>query len=495
MPHRGALRTIDAQLESLATQETQHRDELRRIQQRRELLIAQRVMIERRRTIYSLPTEVLLHVFHFFVEWDEDDWQEGEEIDWRSMTLSHVCSTWRAAVLNTSSLWSCLDFSRYPAVRPMIVRSKEQPIDIVHGIKPLPGYKHDIRFETVLRGTAPRWRSLLWESTELRMTDVLSVLNSGTPFPRLRGLELGIEKRTLPGIPLSPQSVLQPGKSSLLPRLERICLSSISLSELPCTDLPCLRFLTLHFPSKYPSTRTNLFRMSSLHAFLSRTPRLESLVFSDSTPLMDVFVRTDLKPLVDGSDSLSTHPSNQIVPLTLPHLRRFEWSHAPPRDLWRLFAMINMPALKELELYLDPGERRWYTFYASLLEPMGDEPFSPKLLHPIIRLDHLEDLAVFATDVDGLCTAFRSMEFPKLKKLALGYLDQRAIKLVKAAPGKSTVITPTLPSQEAIFREPRMAGLTQLTISRFYIDRAAVSTMLAYMQGLETLMVESCKGM
>ncbi|KIP12734.1 hypothetical protein PHLGIDRAFT_134042 [Phlebiopsis gigantea 11061_1 CR5-6] len=495
MPHRGALQTIDAQLESLAAQETQHRDGLRRIQQRRELLIAQRTMIERRRTIYSLPTEVLLHVFHFFVQWDEDDWQEGDEIDWRAMALSHVCSTWRAAVLNTSSLWACLDFSRYPAVRPMIARSKEQPVDVVHGIKPLPGYKHDIRFETVLRSTAPRWRSLLWESTELRMTDVLFVLNSGTSFPRLRGLELGIEKRTLPGVPLSPQSALHPGKSSLFPRLERICLSSISLSELPPTDLPCLRSLTLHFPSKYPSTRANLFRMSSLHTFLSRTPQLESLVFSDSTPLMDVFVRTDPKHTVDGSDPPFALPSNQIVPLTLPYLRRFEWSHAPPRDLWRLFAMINMPALKELEVYLDPGERRWYTFYASILEPMGDEPFSPRLLHPVVRLDQLEDLAVFATDVDGLCTAFRSMEFPKLKKLTLGNLVQRAIKVSKAVSGKPVVATPILPSQEAIFREPRMAELTHLTLSQFRLDRTSISTMLAYMQGLQNLTVESCRGM
>ena len=386
MPHRGALRTIDAQLESLAADETRCRDEIRRIQQRREILIIQRAMIERRKTVYSLPTEILLHVFHFFVQWDEGDWEEGEEIDWRPMTLSHVCSTWRTAVLNTSSLWACIDFSRYPVVRPMISRSKEQPVDVVHGMKPLPGYKHDVRFECVLQSTAARWRSLLWESTELRMTDVLSVLNGGTPFPRLRSLELGIEKRTLPGIPLSPLSVAQPGKSCLLPRLERMCLSSISVSELPPTDLPSLRFLTLHFPSKYPSTRANLFRMSNLHSFLSHTPRLESLVFSDSTPLMDVFVRMDAKKIAEGSEHSTPLPSNQIIPLTLSSLRRFEWSHAPPKDLWRFFAMINMPALKQLELYLDAGDRRWYTFYATVLEPMGDEPFSPRLLYPVIRL-------------------------------------------------------------------------------------------------------------
>ncbi|GJE84382.1 hypothetical protein PsYK624_004580 [Phanerochaete sordida] len=490
--NQSALDVIDAQLNSLAKEEARYRDELRRIQQRRDLLCRQRDLIQRSKTIYSLPTEILLHIFRFSAQWDEDDWQDGEEIDWRPVVLSHVCSTWRAAVLDTSSLWACLDFSRYPSVRPLIARAKEQLVDVVHGTKSLPGYKPDYRFESVLRSTSARWRTLLWESSELRMTDVLSVLNSGTPFPHLRSVELGIEKRSLPGVPLlNPNAVGQLSSSSLFPSLRRMCLSSVSLSELPPTDLPSLRSLTLHFPAKYPDSRANLFRMSSLCSFLSRSLALETLVFSDSTPLMDVFVRFEH----ETSDHSAPLPPNNVAPFILPNLRRFEWSHAPPRDLWRFLAIVKMPALKELELYLDAGDKRWYTYYTSVLEPMADEPFNPRAVLPVVRFEELEELSVFVTDTDGLYSAFRNLLFPKLKRLALGHLTERGRRLWKTSSAKKSPFTiPLLPAQESIFREPRMSAITHLVLSNFRVDyHNTVASMLAYMQNLEHLTIDSCK--
>ncbi|EKM59330.1 uncharacterized protein PHACADRAFT_249756 [Phanerochaete carnosa HHB-10118-sp] len=491
--NQSALDVIDTQLESLAREEARYHDELRRIQQRRDLLCRQRALIQRGKTIYSLPTEILLHIFCFFVQWDEDDWQDGEEIDWRPIILSHVCSTWRAAVLDTSSLWACLDFSRYPGVRPLIIRAKEQPVDVVHGTKPLSGYKPDFRFESVLRNTSPRWHSLLWESSELRMTDVLSVLNSGASFPYLRSVELGIEKRSLPGIPLlNPSSGVQASSGSLLPCLRRMCLSSVSLSELPPTDLPSLRSLTLHFPAKYPDSRANLFRMSSLCSFLARSPALETLVFSDSTPLMDVFVRFDH----DTSDHAASLPPNNVAPFTVANLRRFEWSHAPPRDLWKFVAIVKMPALKELELYLDAGDKRWFTYYTSVLEPMADEPFNPRAMLPVVRFESLEELSVFVTDTDGLYSAFRSALFPKLKRLAISHLIERNKRSWRTSPTKKAPFAfPLLPAQESIFREPRMSTVTHLALSNFRLEyHNTVASMLAYMQNLEHLAIESCRG-
>lgn len=490
--NQSALDAIDAQLDGLAREESRCHDELRRIQQRRDLLYKQRALIQRGKTIYSLPTEILLHIFRFVVQWDEDDWQDGEEIDWRPVLLSHVCSTWRAAVLDTSSLWACLDFSRYPSVRPLITRSKEQPVDVVHGTKPLSGYKPDFRFESVLRCTAHRWRSLLWESSELRMTDVLSVLNSGMPFPHLRSIELGVEERTLPGVPLFNPSLVGPSSSSsLFPCLRRMCLSSVSLAELPPTDMPSLRSLTLHFPAKYPESRANLLRMSNLCAFLYRSPVLETLVFSDSTPLMDVYVRFEH----DITDRAAPLPPNNVAPFALSKLRRFEWSHAPPRDLWKFFAIVKLPALKELELYLDAGDKRWFTYYTSILEPMSDEPFNPRSALPVVRFDNLEEFSVFVTDTDGLYSAFRNMLFPKLKRLSIGHLAERGRRMWKSSPTKKTPFsTPLLPAQESIFREPRMLTVTHLTLSNFRLDyHNTVASMLAYMQNLEHLTIESCR--
>jgi hypothetical protein len=497
MPHgEHAGTTMGAQLEALAAEELLYSDEVRRIQQHRELLLMQKAMFQRCKTVYSLPTEVLLHIFHFFVQWDDEDWQCGEEIDWRPIILSHVCSTWRHLVLSTSSLWICLDFSRYPAVRPLITRSKEQHVDIVHAVQSLPGYRHDNLFESILRNTSSRWRSLLWESTESRMTDVLSVLHSGICFPHLRSLELGISKRTLPSVLLSPSSAVSVRKDDILPKLRRICLANVSLAELPPSHLPSLCSLTLHFPMKYPISRANLFRMSNLRAFLARTSQLDRLVFSDSTPLLDVFVRFDAKPPSTVSEEQSQQTSISVTPLTVPTLRRFEWSHAPPRDLWRFLAVIHMPSLKELELCLDAAGRRWHTYYAAVLEPMGDEPFSPRPLHPVIRLEQLEELAVFATDVDGLGVAFRNLDFPHLKQLTLGFLKERARQMWQSArPKKDAFDTPTLPPQEGIFREPRMLHLTHLTLSNYRLDRVSIVPMLAYMPSLKHLTMESCERM
>ena len=157
MPHEEqALDTIDSQLETLAVEEIIGSNEVRRIQQNRDHLLIQRAMIQRGKTVYSLPSEILLHIFCIFVQWDDDDWQGGEDIDWKPVILSHVCSSWRFLVLNASSLWVCLDFSRYPSVRPLISRSKQQRVDIVHALQPLPGYKYDHHFESTLRSTLDR---------------------------------------------------------------------------------------------------------------------------------------------------------------------------------------------------------------------------------------------------------------------------------------------------------------------------------------------------
>lgn len=326
------------------------------------------------------------------------------------------------------------------------------------------------------------------------MTDVLSVLNSGASFPHLRSLELGIAKRTLPGVPLSPSLGVPVSTGSIFPDLQRICLANVSLAELPSSDVPSLHSLTLHFPAKHPINRANLFRMSSLRAFLARTSQLDTLVFSDSSPLLDVFVRfdTNLPSTANGEQIPQT--STSVTPLTLPTLRRFEWGYAPARDLWRFLAVINMPALKELEVCLDLSSRRWYTYHAAVLEPMGDEPFSPRPLHPVIRLEELHELVAYATDTEGLAVAFRNVEFPDLRKLTLGFLTERARRAWKSAhPKKGPFEVPTLPSQEGIFREPRMLHLTHLTLSNFRLDRVSVVPMLAYMPSLEHLTMVSCE--
>ena len=163
-------------------------------------------------TIHSLPVEILLNIFTFYVRWSEGDWRgpspysstpavsdKDTDIALRPVLLSHVCRAWRRAVLQTSTLWTCLPFHISHALSVIAHRSQEQPLDIVHVTKPqgstsgtapsalvLPGVDEvfDSTFEKALNdtGASGRWRKVLWESSEAKMHDILSVLGGSTPF-------------------------------------------------------------------------------------------------------------------------------------------------------------------------------------------------------------------------------------------------------------------------------------------------------------------------
>ncbi len=400
-------------------------------------------------TMTTLPSELLLHIFALLIQWNDKDWENDGGIDWRAITLSHVCSLWRALVLDTSTLWTCLTFHRFPAIRARIMRSKAQHVHIVYFRKFDPTGRFIPRLELALRDTSTRWRSVLWESSEAKMQDMLSVLHHGTSFPKLRTLELGVDNRGLPGTSLSPGVDSRNVECTLFPLLERICLSRISVSELPPTHLPSLRSLTLHWPAHYPASRATLFRMSSLSAFLRRAPQLEVLTFSNSTPLIDVHLRLESD---DHTQMTANERRTYVSPVDMRNLEHVEWSCAPAQDLWRLFSFVKATNLRRLEFHLDVIEKRWHMYDGMTVLPMdGSHPFSIAPGCPLIRFDKLEELSIFGSDTDGLCCAVKRMEFPELKKLTLGFLRSRATRIWKP-PNQRQGQAGWLPSIESMFR-------------------------------------------
>lgn len=440
-----------------------------------------------------LPVEILLNIFALVIQWNVEDWKGADDIHRRPLLLSHVCNKWRLAILEASTLWTCIAFHRNLGLRTCISRSKQQSVDIVHSSRSPTKEDFKPQFEKTLRETCDRWRTVLWESSELDILDMLTVLNSGGPMPRLSTLELGLKKRAIPSVPLYTTlgSTTEPVPCAF-PALQQICLSRVALTELPPSTYPSLSSLTLHWPAKYPTTRPGLFRLSSVLHFLLRSPQLASLSFVKSCPLMDVRV---LRLAADAPPGRPVTGSNGTQ-LRVSTLRHLEWSYAPPRDLWRLFLHVDFPKLRQLELYLDAADSRWYTYYDGELEPLDSIDDLPQSLQSsVITFNEMEELSLCASDEDGLCTAVKRMEFPRLKKLALAFLRKRAARLSLTKPvGQRQPPVRTLPSVDAIFREPRLTALTHLTLSDFTLDRTVTMSLLAYMPSLENLTLDSCDG-
>lgn len=451
--------------------------------------------------VQRLPTEILLYIFIWYTSWSEVDWQADKRIDRRPILLSHVCSKWRRIVLESSTLWTCIPFHSDVDARTTIIhRSREQSVDIVHCHVPSVVGRVDRWLVKTLQDMADRWRSVLWDSCEDTMQDMLLALNNATSMSHLHTLEIGVQTRTLPGDPLFRPTDSGDLGRSLLPNLQHICLSRISLAELPITTFPRLRTLTLHWPAQYPTTRPTLFRMSTVLAFLQRAPRLESLNLLKSSPLMDVL---PLRRDAANHHGSATAGSHGIIfsPVCMTALRYLEWSYAPPRDLYRLFLYLDSPNLRRLELRLDSAEQRWFTFYDARLEPLDEEQEhdenSPLFLRDgkMRPFTQLVELHLHVSDISGLCLAVRRMAFPQLRHLTLVFLHKRAIRLSAKADNHRRSGLGIMPSLDSILHEPRLATLTHLTLSGFDLECSAAMCTLAYLRSLECLTFDKCEGM
>lgn len=445
--------------------------------------------------ISRLPPEILLHVFFYSVSLDDHGSVLGS--DRHPLIISHVCQKWRYLSLAASDLWTSLVFNNPSTVHAFALRSKERPVDVIHVPETSVDPVSPVELYRPLVTTRKRWRSVFWEGTLERVRSLLLVLNyDKTVFSHLHTLDLRVKARDSPCKPILVQTFC----SVHFPQLSRLFLSGISPSELPPTTAQCIRLLHVHFPvsSPYPSNPLlpPYFRMSSFCAYLLKAPQLETLVLEDCTPLTDVYLHPDHgrhAALV----SSSVTPIRAALPISavaLPNVRRFDWTSAPPKDLWRLFHFLTMPALHQLDLSLGKLEDRWFAVQERNIAPMlSSHPLS---LHPVnllLEFNALQELRVTCCDAEGLSCSLRKMSFPVLSKLELFFdetLGARGSPARKAVP----VSCPKLPPLESMFREPRLVKLAQLTLYGFTLEMSTTTAMLAYMPGLEQLHLDSCKG-
>ena len=211
------------------------------------------------------------------------DYSDEYEPDEPSITLTHVCRSWRAIFISRPSLWTSLTFTDIDKTRTFIERSKSSPLNI---------YASNVNGETFL-------------------DDALSLVIPH--IPRLKSLSFNFD-----AIPETLRNF-----HCHVPLLEvlEICINSpqAQILDIPLLngDLPSLRTLSLigdviQLPQK---------KMSSLKEFcLSCTPGrvtvTQSLNFLKSAPLLHTINIGDSIP--NSSDS----PSERIV--TLGHLKALD---------------------------------------------------------------------------------------------------------------------------------------------------------------------------
>ncbi|KAF7794538.1 hypothetical protein EIP86_005672 [Pleurotus ostreatoroseus] len=446
--------------------------------------------------IERLPPEILLQIFSFSVH-QEDDEQLGLALVRRPFTLSHVCQQWRSLSLTASDLWTSLVFNSPSAVNIFVARSKERPVDIIHVADARIEPSSTAELYRPLVTTRKRWHDVFWEGSYERMRSLLLVLNyDKTNFPHLHTLDLRVQARDSPCKPI----LVQTFGSVRFPQLSRLLLSGISPTELPPSTAHRLRRLHVHFPVPRPYPSNPLlppyFRMSSFCAYLAKTVQLETLIMEDCTPLMDVYLHPDPGHHMK-LDSSSVTPIRAILPTSavlLTAVRRFDWTSAPPKDLWRLFHFLKMPALRQLDISLGKVEDRWFSVQDRVIAPMlSSHPLSLNPVNLLLEFDALQELRVTCCDAEGLSSSLRKMAFPALSKLELFY-DEMLV--LSGPPSRKTepVPCPKLPPLESIFREPRLVKLTQLTLYGFVLEMSATTAMLAYMPALQELYMDSCRG-
>ncbi len=437
-------------------------------------------LLAKKTTIDDLPTELLLQIFGFSLE----EGHAAPSCDSPPLIISHVCCRWRTAALQCSSLWSRLVLNHRGIATHFVKRSVQQPLDVIYlsGLSML----HHGGLDLDIQRTSNRWRSLCWRSSERDLRLLLRLFNSDNfTFALLASLDLHLEEQRSPEIPIYLQSF----RDTTFPALSHINLTRISPSELPSSCARSLRSLCVNFPVPHPYPQNlppPLFRMSSFCAFLAQSTRLETLALDDCTPLMDVYLDKNCQTYIPLRSSTNV-PVTAMLPMPavpLPYLRCLDWTSAPPKDIWRLFHLLDVPNLEQVHLNLDISNRRWNTVYANNRVSTMDSD-SPVSAHSIntIRFSNLSELEVTCLDVDGLRCALKRMEFPVLKSLRLSQAIEDEIR-----PS-----FPPLPTLDSIFHEPRLVNLTHFTISHFSLELHAID-MFAYMQSLEVLSIQSCRG-
>jgi hypothetical protein len=390
------------------------------------------------------------------------------------VTLSHVCRKWREVAISTSYLWShiCCRVSELnrTLVTVFLERSRNTPLDFSF-VPPQSSLLCGDEFDAIL--VAMSFHTLRWQSVtvECRLTFILTRLlkflnDPSLKFPCLKSLDLAI----LPRNPfIGPQAT--PSFATVSANLISLRLLQVPLFWLSTSLLLNLTHIELCFPphKRVVSQSRYTLHLSSLCRFLASIPQLEDLSLIDAVPYFD-YVATPPSSATD---------ENVHKLVTLPRLKRIEWSYPYPTDVPLLLTFLDVPILEALDLCLEdlPTKRS--------LAHLSQSPDPESVWAQVLVFDALKELSVHCTDEEAVGTVLRRMEFPVLEKVEIANMN---------VINRQRLSLPALPRLESIFRDPRLPHLTHLTLSHFSIFGDHSKAMFGYMPALVSLSLDTCTG-
>ncbi|EIW75768.1 hypothetical protein CONPUDRAFT_158560 [Coniophora puteana RWD-64-598 SS2] len=511
------LRTINAQVKTLQRRE----EELARIlkdmyllhasiQAENRSLLQQRIQLEfQKQPINWLPSELLCRIF-FHVIWqdpvNDGDPQFSEQrntIYPDAITLSHVCSRWRQVALSTSRLWAYISYRTRrwcpKALSLLLERAGTSPIDLAYSVRPRDvRAKEDAREEVltgkqllraIIRPYSHRLRSLHLTFHEMAGVDAVTTTLSSLDFPMLQQLELSVPPKNRRHFrsETSTLNFLEHSTTSRFDSLTDMRVQGVPLRCFSRYTLVNLRTLELSFPAQGSSLPTE-----ELTRFLAYASQLEDLTLDN--------VRHDGKHLPTAPSS-TTSDADSLPNTTLPLLQRLTWHDASAAHVRTLMSSLHTPRLKSWDLTVLPEPNFGVALARADWLAIRPAPTSDPL-EGVHTLSALTDLTVQCNDGEALERVLHAFAFPALERLELGFLDPISAAGAGAKLG--------LPRVESLFRDPRLATLTHLTLSDFafkggrgyaramgghgyecemeYEDGA----MLQYMPGLVSLTLVAC---
>ncbi|KAL1698735.1 hypothetical protein EV121DRAFT_217654, partial [Schizophyllum commune] len=407
-----------------------------------------------------LPNEVLACIFTDAAEYDLANISDEVVVRRRalSITLSHVCSRWRSIALVTRELWSFILIHdvRSPlneSASAFLKRSGDTcPLDVFVTI-PSPNSSQSpeavallVRLQQQLafmdflkRLPCLRLRAILIRCGIIRLGN--SAVYAINNFPIIRQSLKHLDLALLTDIP--PPSHLFGARNR---RFDEIpapgSLRSMRLRRIPMQSLHSwvytgLQRLELSYPPS-PHLRPALpLTVSGLRSALRSASQLEELVLCDAVPIFDL-------QLDQGN----------YTPLSLNHLRCFEWSYPGNRHIQRFLYLFDFPALEDLDILVIPNSSTGHEWQA----PAG---------HRCLSLHKVERLAL--TCLQHATCSLHQCETTHLKRLEIVGGTARF---------------------DNFHRNPRLEHLTHLLLSEVTVESDVADQLLGYLPQLVSLTLE-----
>ncbi|TFK70866.1 hypothetical protein BDN72DRAFT_838398 [Pluteus cervinus] len=424
-----------------------------------------------------LPLEVLADIFWTAVQLEDTDFALNQPFHATPVVISHVCQKWRDVALATPQLWSYLGFSttRFYAA-PLLAfleRAGSSPLTLFYrGVPDVETEEEQTTISGFFAFFEDHFSRIRSMSLHFRNPNAMQgLVDSFVPAPAtksivLRNLDLAITGSRITSFDsfsFSLISALNSTWRAVFAPLTELRLIQIPPSAIHPDLLGALTVLELKYA--YP-----VLKLSKLCGLLSCTPNLQELVLSHTTPRIDT--KAEITNIV-----------------TLPNLKRFEWSYPSAELLHRVLASIQMPEVERFEIWFETSATK------SPNQLANHETLN------VLHYPHLRELTLITAAEEESGLDLRLFSFPAVEKIEIVNVGLPRPKSSPRSKSKAPATSsarklPTIPRLESIFRDPRMPQLTDLTLSRFHLssDYTRMEALLGYMPRVTSLSLESCSG-